>query len=346
MAGGAPPLQKAIGGVFGLASTGPDARGQGLVDVWARGAAACHLFHNARSAVAYILRTLGPGRLWLPAYLCPDLVEGAQESGPEIRYFPVGDRLVADCDVLEPALRSGDVVVAIRYFGRPVGERLRDLAARRQDVVFIEDAAQSLDYGGFADFRVYSPRKLVGVPDGGVLVDVPGRLPVPSLTAPDNDLFERPCRMRSADPDGFDNEAWFPVFQQAEAEMEVRSWAMSNTARDALSGVDVGFVAARRRSNYAQLHEGLGDLALFAESTPGWTPLCFPVRCDGAAGLWRRLIACRIFPARHWRGLLSPRAFFPAEHALSEQIISLPCDQRYGPEDMARVIRVIREAQA
>ena len=33
-------------------------------------------------------------------------------------------------------------------------------------------------------------------------------------------------------------------------------------------------------------------------------------------------------------------------HDLARRLVSLPCDHRYGEEDMARVVRAVRQVQA
>ena len=37
------------------------------------------------------------------------------------------------------------------------------------------------------------------------------------------------------------------------------------------------------------------------------------------------------------RFLPVPRAEFPGEHALAAELVTLPCDYRYGEQDMRRV---------
>jgi hypothetical protein len=55
----------------------------------------------------------------------------------------------------------------------------------------------------------------------------------------------------------------------------------------------------------------------------------------------------RIFAARHWRELpVQPREF-RIEHSIAQELVTLPCDYRYGERDMHRVadavIRAIEE---
>ena len=52
----------------------------------------------------------------------------------------------------------------------------------------------------------------------------------------------------------------------------------------------------------------------------------------------------RIFAAVHWARLASPADEFPAEHRLAGELLTLPCDQRYGEAEMCRVAEVFLDA--
>jgi hypothetical protein len=297
-------------------------------------------FWNARSALAHLLATLGVRRVWLPAYICGAAAEGAAAGAGEVRYYGVGGTLRPDAMALEGSLEPGDALLGVDYFGAPAMDLL-ELVARRPDVVWIQDRAQGLwpDPAPWGTYVLYSPRKVLGAPDGGVLLCRGAHLPAPAWVA-DPDVAERlePLRRRGADLQGRDNDAWFPAYQAAEAAMAPEPRPMSEPARRIVAAVDTAELARRRRRNAAALLARVGEAALFApERLLAGAPLGAPVVTPDAAVTVRRMAAQRIFCARHWAGLPSPAADFPAEHALSARLITLPCDHRYDEADMARV---------
>ena len=328
-----PPLSHAIGSVLPLPHPGPPAAFS-LWRHWTGGRSAT-AFQTARGALAALLQARAAPRLWLPAYVCRALAEACVFAGVEICWYGLDDDLAPDLNALAAGLRPRDAALVIAYFGRAPPESLRRFAAERPDVLWIEDRAQALEADGvpWAEFVLYSPRKLVGVPDGGLLV---GEAP-PAPSAAPAPLDAAPQRARQADPQGLAPETWYPAFRAQEAAFDARPLAMSQLTRELLDGIEPAPLAARRRANYVALAQALPDYALWPEAAPAFAPLAFPVRVEDRDGVAARLAHERIYCPHHWPDLPSPAADFPAVHALNAEILSIPCDHRYGPEDMARV---------
>ncbi|MGA0608293.1 hypothetical protein ACO2Q0_20050 [Phenylobacterium sp. VNQ135] len=321
-----------IGGFFGLetpgragsrADFGPGHR----LDFW-----------NARAALAHLFAVEGVRRVWLPAYICRAAAEAADRDGREVRFYAVGDALTPEGADVAAQLRRGDAVLGVDYFGAPRGA-LPELAARFPDVVWVQDRAQALwpEPAPWGRHVLYSPRKMVGVADGGVLVS--GERLAPPLWAPDEDLSRlEPARMRAADPTGARRDVWFPAYRATEAAMDVAPRPMSEVSHRILDALDRPAIAEARRRNAECLLEQVGEHALFdATRLLAGAPLGVPVLTDDAGAVAARMAERRVFCARHWADLPSPAAEFTAEHALSRRLLTLPCDHRYDAADMARV---------
>jgi hypothetical protein len=322
-----------IGGFFGLE---PSGEGKGPDADFGQGQAL--LFWNARAALAHLLSAVGARRVWLPAYICTAAANAAAHDGREAVFYGVGAELRADTAALAARLRPGDAVLGVDYFGVP-DAGLAALAAATPDVAWIEDRAQGLwpvstPWGAHV---LYSPRKVIGAPDGGVLVSR-AAVPPPAWAADVDRSRLEPARLRAADPDGRDNAAWYASYQAAEAAMTPAPIPMSGTSRAVAAAADTGAIAARRRSNAEVLLSRVGAAALFpAERLLAGAPLGVPVLTNDAAAVAARMAKARVFCARHWADLPSPAGDFPAEHALSRRLLTLPCDHRYDAQDMARV---------
>ncbi len=325
---------KAIGGFFGLE------RPAGQPDRTADFGAPYELrFWNARSALAHLLGMLEAPRVWLPAYICIDAAQAAAQNNCQVMFYAVGSDLIPDSQALAPNLRSGDAVLGVDYFGAR-SEVLPELSRRFTDVTWIQDRAQALwpDAAPWGDHLLYSPRKVVGAPDGGVLVSRLAPIPAPSW-APDLDQSRlEPSRLRAEDPLGLRNGTWFPAYQSAEAAMTCAPRPMSQLTATVVDALDTHAMARRRRRNAATLIDRIGDAAFFSgERLLAGAPLGVPVLTPDAGTVSARMAETRIFCARHWAELPSPAADFPTEHGLAERLLTLPCDHRYDDDDMARV---------
>jgi hypothetical protein len=334
----------AIGGVFSLGSGTDPATGRSVFARWTEDAGAVHCFHNARSALHHVLVSHAPTRIWLPAYLCPEVVSAIPAS-IEIRYYGLDEALAPDVRLLREELRSDDAILGAHLFGKPLPAEWRGLASEWPELLWIEDCAQALDIGDahFAPIRIYSPRKLLGAPDGGILVDGEGVLPPPNLAPCTDEKFVRPYALRAADRNDEDNARWFRAFRQAEASMEVGPKAMSDTALRIVKSAAIQPIAEKRIRNYRALVERLADHALIAEIPDRWAPVGFPIIAKDSAALGAFLADRKIYAPRHWAELPSPRADFPGEHRLAHMQLTIPCDQRYDEQDMERAATTVLE---
>lgn len=301
-------------------------------------------FRNARAALSHLLSSLGGARVWLPAYVCADLAEGASAGGCSVLFYPVGQALAPDAGFLRKRLQTGDAVVSVDYFGAAAADRaLPELAAETPDLIWIQDRAQALwpDEAAWAQHLLYSPRKVIGVPDGGVLVSRRSAPPEPDWRQGDSIGHLLPAIMRFEDADGTQREVWRAAYRAAEEAMSAEPFPMSRLARALLPAIDVTTAIARRRRNAAALEARVADCALFmAPRLSAGTPLGVPVLTSDAAAVQGRMAERGVFCPRHWPDLPSPPSEFAAEHALSRRLLTLPCDHRYGEEDMARVADV------
>lgn len=297
-----------------------------LWDGWTTGFAHAAAFASARSALAALIRDRRPRRLWLPAYVCQTLFDGAVAGGAPVHWYAVDGAL----QPILPDLTPGDAILIIDYFGRAAG------VEAPEGVLVIEDRAQALDPAAppFGDVVLYSPRKLLGVGDGGLMVS---NRPLPQPDEPPNEAAWEANDLRARDPDPI---VWRPTFIAREAGFEPDRRAMTPRTQAALRGFDPTAEIAARRTNWAILAEGLSDLALWRQQEIAFAPLAFPILTE-AAVMGAHLAARHIWAPRHWADLPSPPSF-TAAHDLSRRCLSLPLDGRYGAQDMARIVAAVR----
>jgi hypothetical protein len=188
---------------------------------------------------------------------------------------------------------------------------------------------------------LYSPRKLVGVADGGLLVS-DAALPEPEPGRAGEDELWAPEDARSGDPDGRAPERWFPLFQRREGSYRVDGRPMSLRSVQALRAAPAADLDRRRRENYAHLAGRLGDYALWPEGEAAFSPLAFPIRVEAQDFAVKALAGQGLFCARHWAELPCPSDRFEAAWRVAGTILSVPCDPRYGAADMDRAAEAIR----
>lgn len=330
-------MSKKIGGFFGL----HDERGataSSIAELWGLSAQSW-MFANGRSALNHLLQHLKPKRFWLPAYCCTSLTEAAQ--GFDLQYYPL-NALSPDCDFLQKNLQKGDAALAIDYFGRNPDSAFLEFVAKHSDIHWIEDRAQALQPAAKAwgTYVLYSPRKLLGVTDGGIIV---GNLPTASYEPAIEPDTKHHAILRAADAAETDNATWYDAYKRNENALRVSRHAMSDVSKRILQHTDAHAIMAARKTNYALLMQSLSDIALLPKDALDFVPMGFPIRVKDRKTLAATLHAQDIFAAHHWPELPSP-VHFVKEHALADSILTLPCDHRYDAHDMQRIIAAMKAA--
>ena len=309
------------------------------------------LLLNARSGIWSVVQGLRLSQVWMPSYLCSVMVAAVDPQRCRLRFYEVDYDLEIREDRWIRNVAPGDLVVFVDYFGFSTDRRCMALVKERKAWV-LEDACQAMlskHVGEGADWVLYSPRKFVGVPDGGILrircdgfdeaIDAQRPPALWWLNAFDAVLqrrdFDRgsPCR------------DWFQQFQKAEAESPVGHYAMSELSRAILThSIDYSAHAKQRRKNYAFLLNRLGDYAMFPHLPEDVVPLGFPIRIASRDSVRNRLFQHRIYPPVHWPIAGIVPAKFSDSHRLAEDIMTLPCDQRYALDDMDRMASLVAES--
>lgn len=306
---------------------------------------------SAGAAFGALVRLLDPPRIWLPGWLCSPFAYRLPAN--RLRLYRVTPDLAPDTTSLT-ALGPGDLLLAVDHFGRAPGPGWAAFVATNPETFFVEDCVQALDTGAapWGDWRLYSPRKLMGLPEGGFLIPQTPRaraiaLP-PAAIPPDparSAARRAPMALRRDHPG--DNALWHPLHQQAEALADNADRAMDPAALALMAQLDPAPMIAARRANAARLARRLPDGArpLYDLTDPPFAPFGVPVLLPPARrdAILARLHAQGLFPAVHWRDILSPPDW-AEDHARAASIVTLPCDHRYGPADMDRLAAALARA--
>ena len=153
-----------------------------LAGPWAAGSAGAAWYSRGAFAIEAIVRGWARAhgnaapRFWLPDYFCNQSMAPARAAGAQLVFYPVGDDLRPRWDALDrmAAEASPDLLMLVHYFGEPQDATPALQFCRRHGALLIEDAAHALApsgcIGAAGDFVLYSPSKVLPVPDGAVLL--------------------------------------------------------------------------------------------------------------------------------------------------------------------------------
>ena len=118
--------------------------------------------------------------VWIPDFFCNTALTPLRALNSNLIFYPVNDNLEPDfkaCRVLAE-IHPPDLFILVHYFGCPIPSAPAKEFCSKHNAWLLEDAAHVLrpvsGIGEYGDFIMYSPHKLLPVPDGAVLVVRPG----------------------------------------------------------------------------------------------------------------------------------------------------------------------------
>ncbi|HGO6124579.1 TPA: hypothetical protein ACK3RK_003079 [Burkholderia cepacia] len=292
-------------------------------------------FQSARAAFLALLRTHTPSAVWAPWYLCDSMIEPLRAAGTPIRRYALNRDL--GCPTI--SLGDDEWLLYVNYFG--VCDRHVDdaLARHPRKQVVIDNAHAFFSAPRDCLATVYSPRKFVGVPDGGYLISQ-AHVALPERV--DNDSLTRCRHLLTRIAAGA--EAGYADFAAAEESLQQQEpQRMSALTQRLLAGIDYDNVRARRIANFRYLHARLGSLnRLLPTDATDFAPLCYPF-LGAPHGLRDRWRTQRIYSATYWPDL-PPAADMPDfERDLPYDTLFVPCDQRLSPERLKPLVDQILE---
>lgn len=296
------------------------------------------LLNSGRNALEYVFRALGDAKhVWIPYYTCDVMLEPITKLGIPFSFYRLDERLELK---EEMTLQVGDYLLYTNYFGIKDGY-VKWLAEKFGSKLVVDNAqawyANPID----GTNTIYSPRKYVGIPDGGIAY---------CLKQLDENCFERDdsydrCShlLKRIDVGAVEGYHDFKDNDRKLCEQPIR--LMSKLTKSMLESIDFEEIKRKRMSNFEQLHEllkpsnkfDLPELSTFA------CPMVYPYLTDNAY-LRRKLIENQVFVATYWQNVLDWTEEGMLERELVERLLPIPCDQRVGKSDIDRIISILKMA--
>ena len=291
--------------------------------------------NSARNCLECLLMDRHYTVVYIPYYTCEVVLEPIIKLGIEYRYYQLNHELEP---VSLPKLHTGEAFLYTNYFG------LKQECVNRLATVYGQGLLVDNSQAFFAKpvehvDTFYSARKFFGVPDGAYLY-------AEGISVDQYEYSHSASRMSHLLirlEDGA--EAGYEEFKKNDANLSNLSICrMSLLTSRILGSIDYEAIAARRRSNYLLLNDALGMIngAHFSIGSED-VPMVYPF-IDSRQRISReKLIENKIFVAKYWPNVID-HPNFETESFLANFLLPLPVDQRYGKDDMNRIISTINEA--
>lgn len=288
---------------------------------------------------------------YLPGYTCETVLAPFQKAGYELLFYDV------DCTmtpVFDPAVLDRiSVLLICGYYGFCNYDRDFVQLCKNSKIHIIEDTTHSIfsldGVDPCCDYIAGSLRKWLGVAAGGFVIKTGGRFSHPLLLPDSVHLSMRAAAMLEKDTwSGSDKPAAMQKLDAAtavfwDAEMMLRrifdSYGSDPDSVYIMNHIDVENIRRKRRDNYQYLLDNLDtgtDLSpVFPDLEPETVPSHFTFYTEKRRQVQDFLTAHGISSTVYWpENDLVNLSDYPGAAYIYSHVLSIPCDQRYGRQEM------------
>ncbi|MFH1376340.1 MAG: DegT/DnrJ/EryC1/StrS family aminotransferase [Candidatus Woesearchaeota archaeon] len=313
------------------------------------------LLTSGRDCIDYIIKDLGLNKdsyILLPSYFCDSILDPLKKWGLDCGFYKIDKNLNVDIvDLKKKVLKKKPkFVLVIHYFGfiQPEINKIKEIC-EKNEIKLVEDYVQSFlsGYPFVGDYVFNSYRKFLPLPDGAFLLG----------------NFNKRVKVNHTKTDFVSNRLiggllknfiflkkhyrkFFVEAEDRSIDSYDRPVAMSGISKFLLNRIDLREIIFKRRRNYLYLVNKLKTMknvkVLFPKISKNVCPLGCPIIVKDRDKIRKFLIQNKIYPSIHW---ILPKDVSKEEFSeswdVSDNILTIPIDQRYNLRDMYRIVGVI-----
>ncbi|MCW8332814.1 hypothetical protein [Vibrio paucivorans] len=288
---------------------------------------------SARAAFYLYLSSNKVRKIYIPEYLCTSLDSVFSTLNISIQKYTINSRFLPSKKI---ELMNDERLVIVNYFGlcdEGISKYLESYSDFSNVIIDNSQALFSPVIGGIT--TIYSPRKFLGIPDGGFLYsrDINDE-PVEFFDSSRSSVH---LLLRAA---GEINKG-YDEFLRAEAALENHEpRKMSKISRRIIDSIELKNVIDRRVNNFTKMHEHFSSInSLTFDLSSKTVPLCYPLKLNSSIdSIWKKLLTYDVYLPRYWEVEKSSSSY-----EYYDKTLFLPIDQRLDDQDVERLACLIIE---
>lgn len=285
--------------------------------------------NSGRNALLYLLKARKIKKLYIPYFLCDSVSNLCRNYGFEFHFYSIARDFLP---VFPAAPGRDEYLYVVNFYGQISNEMVLRMKQKYGNIIFDNIHAFFQKPVTGVD-TIYSCRKFFGVPDGAYLAT--DAVLEEKLK---QDVSSHRMRHILGRFEGFASDYYQDFKSNDHSFGQLPLMEMSALTRNLLRAVDYETVRKKRNENYAYLETALGTRNPLKLRTL-YGPYAYPFYHKNGMALKQALAAEKIYVATLWPNVLEYEGTLEKDYA--ENILPLPCDQRYTQEDMERIIDVI-----
>lgn len=290
-----------------------------------------------RGCISYLVELRGIRKVWLPDWMCDSVSGRFAVEGVLVKTYRVGENFRP---VYDFKVERGEWLYLMDYYGQLTAEDVSHARTISAGCLIVDEAQAYYRAPWDGCDTTYTCRKWFGVADGAF------------LATRDGDVLDRPLdvdesHLRMGFVLGRFERTASEFFSEASRNNEFfdsePAKGMSRITYNLLSSIDYDATRLVRARNWNTLSSVLGAHNRLDLVEPTG-PFMYPLYCENASEVRTRLIAGGIYVPILWPNVLREASEGSWGARYSEHILPLPIDQRYGADEMERIIEGLEGA--
>lgn len=286
--------------------------------------------NSATNAVIYLIKSKKIKKIYLPYYLCDCLDKIKQYC--EVEYYKIKEDFTPN---FYYKLKNNEYLYIVNYFGIFTNHNIENYKKIYNNIIvdnvqaFFQKPVKGID-------TIYSCRKFFGVPDGAYLYT-------------NTELKESIPRDKSKDRFKYlfgrleeDANSYFEDHKNNDKLLlDIDLAYMSKSTQLLLNAMQYDIIKKKRTNNYKYLNEKLKSTnKLVLKDIKG--AYMYPYYTTNADKIRKKLIDNKVYIPVLWPNVLEQDKN-TLEYKYANNILPIPCDQRYNIDDMRYIIKIIEE---
>lgn len=283
-----------------------------------------------RNCLGYLIQAKKISKIAVPFFMCDCIFETCKKYGVQLFYYHIKNDFMPDNIPWD----SDTWIYIMNYYGQLTKEQLLSLKEQYKNII-LDNAQAYFDMPLSGVDTLYTCRKFFGVSDGAFLYT--------DAVLEDKLIYDESYKRMEYLLGRFERTAseFYEMSVKNNEFFEVAPiMKMSKLTENFLRAIDYKFVKKVRTANFNCLHKRLGHYNLLHLHLPEGA-FAYPLLLKDGVNIRRKLIEKKIYVPTLWPNVTENIQEFSYEAYLAENILPLPCDQRYDTKNMEYVCDVI-----
>ncbi len=291
----------------------------------------CIKLNTGRNCLRYLILAKKIKKIFLPSYICDSVIDICLKENVDINYYCIDNNFRP---IIDFELNDGEYLYIINYYGQLTNEEIKIFKSKYDNIIidniqaFFQENINNID-------TIYTCRKFFGVSDGAYLYT---NCKLQKKLDRDSSIDRIKYLLGRYE---FSAQEYFLSYRENEENLDnLEIKEMSAITSNILKSIDYNYVKEKREDNYKIYFENFKNINKLNNLICPIGPYMYPLLVENGKKIKLELQNKKIFIPTFWPNIDDNNKL---DSYLKDNIISLPCDQRYNEEDINYIIKTILE---